>query len=148
MLNQFFLLSTISAMLIYVLDYGLGKPGDEKPNYKSLLFFWSFFLAKRRLIKMEGWPNLKQQLDEQLSMASTPMQKATVINSFKEIVFITARPFFTYEMILGMCPICTHFWVSLIFLGTVNIFCFKVNIITFGFHLLLSHLVLRIIKKF
>jgi hypothetical protein len=149
MYNQIYLsISLIAALFIYLLDYGFGKPGDEKPNYQSLLFFWSFYLAKKRLKKMQGWNTFQQQLDEQLATADTLMQKARVIASFKEIVFLTARPFFTYEMILGMCPICTHFWVSLLFFSTVNIFCFKVNIITFGLSFLLSHLFLRIAKKF
>ena len=138
-------LSLSCAFFIYMLDYGLGKPGDEKPLYGSLLFAWSFSLAKKALGK-KLYTNLYQQYRDQLT--DDPLHNAQVRASFKEIVFTQARELFTWQKIVGMCPICTHFWFTMIaFVVEENIFYFKVNIITFSFYFLLSHVIIRFLKR-
>lgn len=42
-------------------------------------------------------------------------------NDFKKILYNAADPFFTWERAIGMCSVCTGFWVSLIF-GIIIIF--------------------------
>ncbi|MEO7049877.1 MAG: hypothetical protein ABI091_31525, partial [Ferruginibacter sp.] len=144
MFNElYFCISLIAALFIFMLDYGLGKPGDERPNYYSLLFKWSFYLAKRRLKKEGAWDNLWSQYVNQVYASKTQLQKFNVMISFREIVFTTARPLFTWENVLGMCPICTHFWFSFFLFTLVNIICQKENIIIFGLYFLFSHLLIR-----
>lgn len=138
-------LSIIAALFIYMLDYGLGKPGDEKPVYGSLLSAWAFYLAKKALGSL--YISLNQQYRDQLSNAKNDLEKMQIKRSFREIVFMQGRQLFTWQKIAGMCPICTHFWFSLILFFLVNIFYFHVNIIIFTLYFLLSHFLIRLLKK-
>ena len=139
-----FELSIICALFIYMLDYGLGKPGDEKPLYGSLLFTWSFYLAKRAL--GDEHKQIYSQYIQQLSNASAFDRKIITLQ-YKELVFMKARQIFTWQKVLGMCPICTHFWFTFFLFFMVNIFYFQVNIITFSLYFLLSHFFIRLLKK-
>lgn len=132
-------LSLISALFIYMLDYGLGKPGDEKPLYTSLLFAWSFYLAKKALGAM--YPPIYQQYKDQLT--GNKLQDAQTKASFKEIVFTQGRQLFTWQKIFGMCPICTHFWFTLF----LFLFCFQGSFLNFTLYFLVSHLIIRLLKK-
>lgn len=148
MFNQFyFSLSLLCALFVYMLDYGLGKPADEKFSIKELLFGWSFYLAKRRLKKLNALRELTLQYMQMLQDANGE-QRTLAHNNFRQIVFQKGREFFTYEMILGMCPICTGFWVTFFIFLPVNIFYYQVNIFIFTLYFLLSHLFIRILKKF
>lgn len=139
-----FEISIICALFIYMVDYGLGKPGDEKPMYNSLLFGWSFYLAKKVLGNEHK--EIYSQYIQQLSNASA-FDKKIITLQYKEIVFTKARQAFTWQKVLGMCPVCTHFWFSLFLMLSANIFCLKENIITFGLYFLLSHAILRLLKR-
>ena len=139
MFNNFYLsLSILCALLVYILDYGLGKPADEKFSTKELLFFWSLFLATRRLKQLNAWFALKKQHEQMIMTAtSDAASRVTIDNNFKIIVFQKGREYFTYEMMLGMCPICTGFWITLCILLSVNFFYYPVNVFFFSFS---SHL--------
>ena len=139
--------SFICALLIFMLDYGLGKPGDENFNKQALLFRWSFFLAKKRLKKNGAWKSLYAQHSQNLTFSISTEERLIYTNNFKMIVFQNAQPFFTYEMILGMCPVCTHLWVTLSIFLSVDIFYFSVNIFIFMHYLSFSHLLIRLFKR-
>lgn len=138
-------LSIICAFFIYMLDYGLGKPADENPIYGNLLFAWSFFLARKALGK--DYTPLLQQYRDQIADTDSETQRAFIYRSFQDIVFKQGRQLFTWQKVFGMCPICTHFWFTLIIFSMENIFVFKVNIIIFTLYFLVSHVILRILKK-
>lgn len=148
MFNElFFLLAILSAMFVYMLDYGLGRPGDQQPNYSALLFGWSFFIAKKTLQNLSAWDNLQDQYIEQMKGAVSPKHELEIKKSFREIVFNTARPLFSWQNIAGMCPICTHFWITFFLFLLVNIFYQKENIFIFGLYFCFSHLLIRIFKR-
>lgn len=149
MIDDIFLSTALfAALLVYMIDYGIGKPGDEKVNYKALLFIYTFFISKITLKKFGLWNDLELQYREQMDSANSLSHRHQIQDQFKEMVFQTARPFFTWQSVVGMCPICFHFWLNIIFLITVNYFVQKVNIITFGLHLGLGHLFIRALKKY
>ena len=138
-------LSIICAFFIYMLDYGLGKPADEQPIYGNLLFSWSFFLAKKAM--GVNFPPIERQYKDQLNHSTSSFERVQIKRAYQDIVFKQGRQMFTWEKICGMCPICTHFWFTLIIFFLGNIFFFKVNIIIFTLYFLSSHVILRILKK-
>ena len=137
-------LSIFSALFIYLRDSGFGKPGDEKVNYKALLFWWPFFLSKKALQKAGLWNNLHQQYLAQIKNAQNNIEKANIRIQFKEIVFVKGKELFTWQYIAGICPICTHIWF---FLSLNNFFVIQ-NFSIFVMQLLYAHLILRILKKY
>lgn len=138
-------LSLICAFFIYMLDYGLGKPADENPIYGNLLFAWSFFLARKALGK--DYRGIKVQYIQQMKHATTAFERKQIQRAFQDLIFKQGRQLFTWQKIFGMCPICTHFWFTLIIFSMENIFVFKVNIIIFTLYFLVSHVILRTLKK-
>ena len=144
----YFAVAVVAALLAFILDYSFGQPGNEKWNDSELLSGWSFFLAKRRLKKDGAWQEKFTQLNSSLLDAKTPYQRKVIRKSFKQAVFAQARETFYWEKAIGMCPICFHFWLTLCAFLTVNIFYFGVNIFTFILYFLVSHLIIRILKKF
>lgn len=149
MWNEFyFFLAVFCALLVYLLDYAFGQPGGEKWNSQELLSGWSLFLAKRRLKKESIYRDLERQLHQQLISAPDSYQRKLIRKNFNQLVFQQAREVFYYEKALGMCPICFHFWVTLIVFLLVNYFYFSVTLNTFVFSILISHLIIRLLKKF
>lgn len=145
-------LSLISSLFIFMLDYGLGKPADEKPGYGSFLFGYSFWHAKKALGKL--MTPIEQQYRDQLRTATSKLDRHRIKRDYQQIVFTQGRELFTWQKVVGMCPYCTHFWfTTLLFVGSqlfvqrVNIFYFKENIITFIMYFLLSHLLLRLFYR-
>jgi hypothetical protein len=129
-----------------MLDYGLGKPADEQPIYGNLLFAWSFFLAKKALGK-KNYRQFLTQYQSQMKGTINPFERVQINRAYQDIVFKQGRQLFTWQKIVGMCPICTHFWFTLFIFLLGNIFFFKVNIIIFTLYFLSSHVILRILKK-
>lgn len=81
-----------------LLDYALGQPGREVnhmegtgPTPSSIFFFWSLYLAEKRL-GVVGRAYIS--MDEKLS------------------VFLMARDSFFWEKAFGMCIYCTNVWLS------------------------------------
>jgi hypothetical protein len=139
-------LSLFCAFFIYMLDYGLGHPADEKVGYGSFLFGYSFWLAKRAMGVM--YPPIELQYRAQLADATSALERQQIKRSFQEIVFTQGRQLFTWQKAFGMCPFCTHFWFTVIaFLLAENIFYFQDNIIIFSFYFTLSHVIIRFLKK-
>lgn len=154
-----FLMTVLPALLVYFLDFTFGRPSDEKPGYSDIFFGYTFSLCVWKLKRLGVWTNLKDQYKAGMKGAKTDLARAEVRKSFKEIVFQTARPHFTWENAVGMCPICFHFWVNLIFtsllVGQVkniafleNNFCLVNNLIIFVMPFLTGHLLIRTLKKF
>jgi hypothetical protein len=90
-----FFIAACSSCFSYLLDYALGKPGAtfiEDVNERSIFFFWSLFLAKRR----------------------TKITNPYLTNSSKKELFAAGRDLFFWEFAAGMCIFCTNVWVSLL----------------------------------
>lgn len=123
-----------------MIDYGLGQPGNEKPNYHALLFGWTLFISKRTL--GHEHKEIFDQYQNQLKNKNK-FERKIITFQYRELVFTKARQAFYWESILGMCPICTHFWFTLI----IFIFFFQGNMFNLAFYFLVSHLIIRILKK-
>lgn len=136
------MLSLFCAFFIYMVDYGLGHPSDDKQGYGSFLFGISFFFAKHAL--GVTYPPIELQYKDQLKTATSAIERQQIKRSFQEIVFTQGSQLFSWQKVLGMCPYCTHFWFTLIiFILFVPI----ENILTFSFYFTLSHVTLRFLKR-
>lgn len=144
-MNLYFYLSLISAMFVFMIDYGLGTPADDHPGYGSFLFKYSFWLARTALGDLHK-PIYGQYLS-QLSDANDKLTRHQIKREYQQIVFTQGRQLFSWQKAFGMCPYCTHFWFTLFLFLMVNIFYYKENIITFSFYFLLSHLLIRLFKR-
>ena len=118
----------LSANFSFFLDFALGNPSGQ-PQTGAILFNWTLFLAKRRLKKEDA-------------------EFLRINESFKAELVAGARRYFTFENMLGMCSICTNFWVATIFyLVSLGLYSYPIS----GFYLfvswltvtLLSHAILR-----
>ncbi|MEJ7611360.1 MAG: hypothetical protein WKF88_09315 [Ferruginibacter sp.] len=146
--ETFLMLSLFCALFIFMVDYGIGHPADDKVGYGSLLFSYSFFWAVRRMRNAGLYGNYYGQYMSQLSNAANDLEKHRIRKSFQELIYTEGREMFSWEKTLGMCPYCTHFWFSVFSFGMVNIFCQKENIFIFGFYFVLSHFFIRALKKY
>lgn len=140
-------LALLPALLVYMLDFGMGEPGNDSPNVHGLLSFWPQYLAKQALKKAGAWDMLYKQYLDQVNFATDGLQLARINTEFKKMVFQQGRELFTWQYAAGMCPICFHFWINIFFIISVNIFYFEVNIITFIPQLLIGHFFIRLFKK-
>lgn len=149
MINDILLFGSIfTALLILMIDYGLGFPADDKTGYGSFLFSYSLFLATRRYKKSPQYSMYYGQYIEQLNNTDDILEKHRIRRNFEELVFTSGNQLFTWEKAFGMCPFCTHFWITVITFFLIFIFGPNENIIIFTFYLTFSHAILRFLKKY
>lgn len=149
-------LAFFSFISSYFLDYILGRPSSQNPNQKAIFFFWTYFLARKRLEREK--PSLYKSLIGSISQEIAPIQTmdgVPALSNFatKEVVVAQivneGRELFSWELPFGMCSVCTNFWISLFIAICGEIA--KFNIVGFEFYDLLfifviifySHFILR-----
>ena len=125
-----FQLIAFVALLVYVIDYGLGRPSSNIWNEKALLAVWPLLLAKRRL-------NGSELLQQKANGKKQQLAK-------NRMIFSEAKDDFTWEHPLGICPICAHFWGFIIAWFVLSGGSFIIFIINFG----LSHTLIRLLNKY
>jgi hypothetical protein len=89
--------AAFSAFLSFFLEYSFGFPMSDRVNTKAIFFKWTYFLAFRRLKKVE--PIAVSNDDD------------------KGYIVSTARGFWVWEYALGMCKVCSNVWVAAICYG-------------------------------
>lgn len=112
-----------TAFLSLFIDYTL-KPGE-------IFFEYTFILAKNRLKQEKIWEQYQAMIDE-----------AGKTKEVKRIIYEAASEYFTWEKAIGMCVICTGFWISLI----CGIF-YTLEVAPLIEIVLISHVSLRILTK-
>lgn len=137
MIYEIILISTGVNALI---NYSIGKPGGEFSPYE-IFSGYTVWLSKRRLQQC----GLLQQYYVQFEQSvkdKKPYEVVEISNDFKRIVYNAAEPFFTWERAIGMCSICTGFWISLL-IGLT----FTINILQLVEIIVISHITIRIVNK-
>lgn len=131
----------IAAALTHFINYCIGKPSSEFSPYE-IFSFYTVLLSKRRLKQVGLWTGYLQQYDENITRKKTQAEIIEFEHDFKKIIYNAADPFFTWERAVGMCPVCTGFWISLVIglLVTQNI-SELIEIIV------ISHISIRIFNK-
>lgn len=130
----------LSACITIFINYCIGKPGSEFSPYE-IFSSYTVWLSKRRLIKLGLYSSYVNQLSANLS-DKKKHEQIEILNDFNRILYNAANEFFTWERMIGMCSICTGFWVSLAtgFFFTQN-FVYLVSIVV------ISHVLIRLINK-
>ena len=130
----------LAASLSIFINYIIGKPGSEFSPYE-IFSSYTVWLSKRRLRKMK----LLNQYQKDFNLNVVDKRKyqiAEMNNDFKRQLYNAADPFFTWERAVGMCSICTGFWISLA-TGLI----FTQDFFTLLKIVVFSHILIRIFSK-
>lgn len=131
----------LSGCLTLFLNYCMGKPGGEFSPHE-IFSFYTVFLAKQRLKRIGLYEQYADQYKENKKRLESYPALLALKNDFKKVMYDAAEPFFTYERMLGMCPVCFGFWVSLI-----SGFFFTTNVVDLTAIVAISHVTIRILNK-
>lgn len=131
--------SLIASSLTIFINYCIGKPSGEFSPHE-IFSDYTVWLSKKRLWKLGLYQQYLRQFKE--SNPRTSAESIELNNDFKRILYNAADPFFTWERAVGMCPVCTGFWVSLI-IGVV----FYQNLLYLLSVIVISHILIRIFNK-
>lgn len=136
-----FSIGIIAAFITIFLNYCIGKPGGEFSPYE-IFSRYTVWLCIKRLQKVGLYSEYISQYNENLSRAGSKHEIIDIKNDFKKMLYNAAEPYFTWERAVGMCPICTGFWITLFtsLLFTQNL----IEIITI---VVISHVTIRLLNK-
>jgi hypothetical protein len=93
--------AAFSANLSFFLDFAFGNPSGQ-PHTGAVFFKWTLFLAKQRLMKQDT---------EYLRQTENITDLRLKENANAQLV-VYARQYFTWENMIGMCSVCTNFWIA------------------------------------
>jgi hypothetical protein len=134
-------LGILSGFLSIFLNYLIGKPGSEFSPYE-IFSGYTVWLSIKRLQRIGLYPTYANQYNEGLKNANSQSEIITLNNDFKKMLYNAADPFFTWERAVGMCSICTGFWITL----GVSVFFTHIffNIVAI---VVISHITIRLLNK-
>jgi len=134
-------ISILAACITLFLNYCIGKPASDFSPYE-IFSSYTIWLSIRRLKNVGLYDQYSEQYHDNLQRVKTKYEVVSLKNDFKKMLYNAADPYFTWERAVGMCPVCTGFWVSLIIaiLATGNIL-HIIEIVVF------SHIIIRIANK-
>ena len=129
-----------SAVTIF-LNYCIGKPSVEFSPYE-IFSSYTVWLSIRRLKEVGLYDQYSEQYHDNLQRVKTKYEVVSLKNDFKKMLYNAADPYFTWERAVGVCPVCSGFWISLI----VSILAF-LNILQIVETIVFSHIIIRIANK-
>lgn len=141
-------IALIAACVSLFINYCIGKPGSSEFSPHEIFSSYTVWLATWRLKRLGNYGAYEAQFD--YKSAKSEAQLIELENDAAQIIYNAAEPFFTWERAVGMCVICTGFWISLVVgiiamffnhLGVRETFLSLVEIIV------LSHVIIRILSK-
>ena len=134
-------ISILAACITLFLNYCIGKPASDFSPYE-IFSSYTVWLSIRRLKEVGLYDQYSEQYHDNLQRVKTKYEVISLKNDFKKMLYNAADPYFTWERAVGMCPVCTGFWISLIIaiLATGNIL-HIIEIVVF------SHIIIRIANK-
>jgi hypothetical protein len=112
-------LAIVSACLSYLIDYCLGRPSVDDSNDinpRAIFFFWTLYLSNRRLKGKAVRYNIVKSFETELRHEDITIREAAK-RMVKQETVAKAKMLFTWEQALGMCIICTNFWVSVLLIA-------------------------------
>ena len=134
-------ISILAACITLFLNYCIGKPAGDFSPYE-IFSSYTVWLSICRLKEVGLYDQYSEQYHDNLQRVKTKYEVISLKNDFKKMLYNAADPYFTWERAVGMCPVCTGFWISLIIaiLATGNIL-HIFEIVVF------SHIIIRIANK-
>jgi len=134
-------ISILAACITLFLNYCIGKPASDFSPYE-IFSSYTVWLSIHRLKEVGLYDQYSEQYHDNLQRVKTKYEVISLKNDFKKMLYNAADPYFTWERAVGMCPVCTGFWISLIvsILASANIL-HILEIVVF------SHIIIRIANK-
>jgi hypothetical protein len=134
-------LGILTGFLTIFLNYCIGKPGSEFSPYE-IFSGYTVWLSIKRLQSIGLYETYADQYNEGLKNANTQHEIISLNNDFKKMLYNAADPYFTWERAVGMCPICTGFWITLF-----AAFFFTQNFFNIASIVVISHITIRLLNK-
>lgn len=104
-------LMLFSFWLNYIMGNPLADPG--KVNVGEIMFWIPEKLARRRLKLLGTLRKIASRHDNEIMMTQDPETKRKLKEDQRLDVYLAGREFFTWEKSL-LCPICFHWWLTVI----------------------------------
>jgi hypothetical protein len=134
-------LGILTAFLTIFLNYAIGKPSGEFSPYE-IFSDYTVWLSIKRLQDVDLYNQYANQYKENVERAKTKHEILDLKHDFKRMLYNAADPYFTWERAVGMCPICTGFWITLF----VSLF-FTQNFVYLVSIVVISHVTIRLLNK-
>lgn len=135
------LIAIVSACLTLFLNYIIGKPGSEFSPYE-IFSSYTVWLSKMRLRKLSLLKQYDRGFQQNLNRTEKQHEYLSLKKDYNKILYQAAEPFFTWERMVGMCSVCTGFWISLL-----AAILFSQNIVHLIAIIVISHIIIRILNK-
>lgn len=103
-------------LLAYWFTYVAGGPLSSKPDDidgGAFLIAIPYRMAVRRLARAGMWKSIKSAYLDELAVTSNPKTRAEMKKDHKAETIVAAREMFTWERSI-LCPICLHFWLTVL----------------------------------
>lgn len=114
------ILYSLSIVFLFrILLYALGEPHTDMPNKSAILFVYSSYLAKKALVRLNQFTEFEHFVNEQNKPCS--FVNIEQKRDLQMMIFQNGKKYFTWELVCGMCGVCTFFWISLIFILVPNL---------------------------
>lgn len=140
-------LFTSLALFAYWLNFVMGGPlaDAQKVDPDAMLFFIPFKLAAIRL-KNKGLLTdiVAEQMDE-IKLSRDPFVWTKLVSDHRLAIYLKGRELFTWEKAL-LCPVCFHWWITLIvgfMLFIFDGFNIRTDFLFAAFLYLVNHLLIR-----
>jgi hypothetical protein len=113
---ELIILLTGIMLFAYWFTYVAGSPlADKADNIDggAFLIAWPYELAIRRLVRAGLWKGITSSFVQDMQVTSDPAVRARMRKDHKVDTIMKGREFFTWERSL-LCPICLHFWLTVL----------------------------------
>lgn len=111
-----YLVLTGLMLFSYWLTYVMGNPlASDMKNVdgRAILFGVPYFFAVRRLEMVGMWKEIQDAHIDEMDVTSDPVMRARARVDHLADTINLGRQFFTWERSL-FCPICLHFWLTIL----------------------------------
>jgi hypothetical protein len=111
-------------LFAYWLHYCMGSPmamDVEDVDVGAILFSIPAWLADRRLVHQLTLTDILEAQREELNVTSDPVKLADLMVDHARDRYEAGRKFFTWEKSF-LCPICLHWWLTVIVVGLALVF--------------------------
>lgn len=133
-----FLLMVAIPSFFNMIYYAIGSPSGDN-NTNGILFFYTRFLVKKRLNKLSIYNTFAQ---------GNSLEEDVLLKKDCDTLDLQrALPLFTYENALGICPTCSYFWFSILFLFIPLLVLGYTFIVSFGLTMV-SNIISKIFIKY
>lgn len=148
-MNYELILTLIGLMLLaYWFAYVTGSPmADSSRNIdgKAILSVIPYQFAINRLARAGMWKGIYSNFLNELSMTSDPRTREEMKRDHRAAVIEAGRTFFSWERSI-LCPICFHFWLTIL-VGFIfilfDIMHARADLFLAAFVYLVNHLIIR-----